>query len=89
MINPPFLKLYRQILKPGGKVHFKTDNLELFLYALEVFVAEGNIRFHQLNFDLHSTELANTEVGTKTAYEKKFMALNIKINYVCFSFTDK
>lgn len=89
MINPPFLKLYRQILKPKGKVHFKTDNLDLFLYALEVFVAEGNIRFHTLSFDLHSIELAETEVGTKTAYEKKFMAQGIKINYVCFSFTDK
>lgn len=86
MINANFLKMYRQILRKGGKVHFKTDNLDLFHFALEVFVREGNIRFHALTFDLHENEEMNEETKIETDYEKKFRAEGIKINYVCFEF---
>lgn len=88
MINPPFLQQYRKILKKGGKIHFKTDNLVLFQYALEVFVREGNIRFHALSFDLHEDTLLSEEVKTETEYERKYRAEGIPINYVCFSFMD-
>ncbi|MBQ9704152.1 MAG: tRNA (guanine(46)-N(7))-methyltransferase TrmB, partial [Clostridia bacterium] len=30
-----FLKMYARILVPGGKIHFKTDNRELFDFSLE------------------------------------------------------
>src|SRR5574344_1843231 len=29
-----FLKLYRQVLKDGGQIHFKTDNAPLFTWSL-------------------------------------------------------
>lgn len=89
MINPPFLALYRNILKKGGKIHFKTDNLDLFHYALEIFVREKNITLLEISFDLHNDAINNEEIGTKTEYERKFMAEGIPIKYVCFSFNDK
>lgn len=88
MINPPFLKNYKKILKKGGKVHFKTDNLDLFHYALEVFVAEKNIRFHALSFDLHHSTALNEENKIKTAYEDRFLREGTPTKYVCFEFLD-
>ncbi len=88
MINPPFLKIYRKILKKGGKVHFKTDNLDLFHYALEVFVSEKNIRFHALTFDLHHSQVLNEENRIKTTYEERFLSEGTPTKYVCFEFID-
>lgn len=85
-INTSFLKIYEQVLRPGGKVHFKTDNLPLFQFGLEVFVREGNVRFHALSFDLHEDEHIGADAKVLTAYERKFMEMGLKINYVCFSF---
>src|SRR5688572_4723017 len=36
LTSPRFMALYKSILRPGGIVHFKTDNLELFDYTLEL-----------------------------------------------------
>lgn len=89
MINSPFLHLYRNILKKGGKIHFKTDNLDLFHYALEIFVREKNITLLEISFDLHRDSINNAEIGMKTEYERKFMEEGIPIKYVCFTFNDK
>lgn len=86
MINSPFLRKYREILKPGGQVQYKTDNLELFQYSLEIFVREGNIEFHALSFDLHEDERIPQVSKTQTTYEKIFLEMGKKINYVRFSF---
>ena len=40
MVNPSFMKQYKHILKPSASLHYKTDNLELFHYTLEVWAAE-------------------------------------------------
>ncbi|MDR0839724.1 MAG: tRNA (guanosine(46)-N7)-methyltransferase TrmB, partial [Oscillospiraceae bacterium] len=32
-----FLALYRALLPPGGEIHFKTDNSDLFEYSLDRF----------------------------------------------------
>lgn len=86
MINPNFLVLYEKILRPSGHLFFKTDNLPLFQYALEVFVSQGNIKFHELSFDLHGkNEIADT-AKVKTTYEKKFLEMGLSINYINTSF---
>lgn len=89
MINPPFLEKYQGILKKGGKVKFKTDNRGLFLYALEVFVAQKNIRLDELSFDLHGAEALPEDYKVKTTYEKEFLAMGLPINFVAFSFLEK
>jgi tRNA (guanine-N7-)-methyltransferase len=86
MINPPFLAQYRQLLLPGGQVHFKTDNLPLFHYSLETFVQMGGLRFRRLSFDLHAQASPEADERVLTAYERRFMAEGLPINYVCFSF---
>jgi tRNA (guanine-N7-)-methyltransferase len=86
MINPPFLRQYQYILKSQGTVHFKTDNLDLFHYSLELFVREQNIRFHALSFDLHEDKRMNEELKIETTYERAFRQMGKKINYVSFTF---
>ena len=64
---PSFLKLYQEVLKRGGEIHFKTDNLPLFDWSEEQFLAAG-FRLSEVTRDLH----ANGPVGIMTDYEAKF-----------------
>ena len=70
-----FLLLYRQVLKDGGEIHFKTDNSELFEFSLEEFSSCG-FSLHEVTRDLHE----NGPVGVMTDYEQKFYTQGIKIN---------
>lgn len=64
-----FLGRYMQVLKPEGKVIFKTDNRELFDFSLEQAKAAG---WHILNhtYDLHHSEYAAGNIMTE--YEERF-----------------
>ncbi|MFK7924682.1 MAG: tRNA (guanosine(46)-N7)-methyltransferase TrmB [Bacteroidia bacterium] len=86
MVNPTFLVQYRSILKAGGKLHYKTDNRELFHYSLEVFVRESKLSLQELSFDLHATEHLPEDFKVLTEYEKKFLEMDIPINYVELAF---
>lgn len=88
MLNPAFLDQYKMILKPGGILHYKTDNTDLFYYSLETFVDYGNIHFKKLSFDLHADDRIEADKKVKTTYEKQFMALGEKIKYVQFLFEE-
>ena len=70
-----FLKLYRQVLKDGGEIHFKTDNQKLFEFSLEEFAATG-FELREVTRDLHE----NGPVGVMTDYEVKFYEQGVKIN---------
>lgn len=87
MINPNFLERYRNLLRPGGVVEFKTDNLPLFQYALEVFVQEQNIDFQALSFNLHEDTRIGEDAKHLTQYERLFMGEGVPIKYVRFTFS--
>lgn len=70
-----FLEKYRRIIRPGGQIHFKTDNRKLFDWSLEEFAAYG-FCVQNVTFDLH----ANGPVGIMTGYEEKFYQLGTPIN---------
>ena len=72
-----FLELYMQALKPGGDIHFKTDNLPLFEYSLPEFECAGFI-LAEVRHDLHK----DGPVGVMTDYELKFFAQGLPI-YKC------
>ncbi len=79
LTHPLFLQQYRKILEPTGKLQFKTDNRELFLWSLEQFVAE-KWQFNELTFDLHDSELSE-DYKVKTHYEERFTAQGIPTNF--------
>ena len=64
-----FLARYREVLKVGGVLRFKTDNVNLFDFSLEEFAAVG-LRVENVTRDLHHSPLAEGNVMTE--YEKNF-----------------
>ena len=75
LTSPVFLKLYREILAPGGEIHFKTDNAPLFEYSLEQFEENGWV-LSEVTRNLHE----NGPMGIMTDYEKKFYEQGVPIN---------
>lgn len=80
LTHPHFLKLYKQVLKPGGTLHFKTDNQKLFEWSLEQFEATKWI-VSDISRDLHSSGLHGNYKIT-TTFERKFMSENRPIHYL-------
>ncbi len=70
-----FLEKYQHVLRPGGEIHFKTDNAALFAWSLEEFERFG-LTVRNVTDDLH----ANGPVGIMTGYEEKFYALGTPIH---------
>lgn len=70
-----FLKRYRQVLKDGGQIHFKTDNDPLFLWSVEE-IPQFGFTLSEVTRDLH----ANGACGVMTDYEAKFYAEGKTIN---------
>ena len=73
-----FLKRYDQILNKEGKLEFKTDNRELFDFALEELEPAG-WETEAVTFDLHHDPRL-MEGNIMTEYEEKFSA---KGNPIC------
>ncbi|HKM33346.1 MAG TPA: tRNA (guanosine(46)-N7)-methyltransferase TrmB [Lachnospiraceae bacterium] len=73
-----FLERYRVILKPDGFVEFKTDNRELFDFAVEELNNAG-YRVKALSYDLHNDVLM-MQGNIMTEYEEKFSAMG---NPIC------
>ena len=73
-----FLSLYRTFLKKEGTLEFKTDNVDLFNFALsELPLADWNLLAS--TYDLHNDEKLN-KGNVMTEYEEKFSS---KGNPIC------
>lgn len=64
-----FLARYREVLKVGGVLRFKTDNVNLFDFSLDEFEAAG-LRVENVTRDLHNSP--QNEGNVMTEYEKNF-----------------
>ncbi len=67
-----FLSRYQQFLSPDGRVEFKTDNDDLFTYALESAKQSGWTLVSS-TWDLHHDPVMN-EGNIMTEYEERFSA---------------
>ncbi|MBQ8719582.1 MAG: tRNA (guanosine(46)-N7)-methyltransferase TrmB [Clostridia bacterium] len=72
-----YLALYMNLLKTGGKLRFKTDNVGLFDFSLEEIEAIG-IKCDAVTRDLHASEHAEGNIMTE--YETAFVEAGMKIN---------
>ncbi|MCR5733031.1 MAG: tRNA (guanosine(46)-N7)-methyltransferase TrmB [Lachnospiraceae bacterium] len=73
-----FLKRYADILKPGGIVEFKTDNRELFDFAMEE-LKDSDFELRSCTYDLHNDE-ALMKDNVMTEYEERFSSIG---NPIC------
>lgn len=83
LTSPRFLAKYKNILKPDGVIHLKTDDPTLYDYTLEVIETEQ----HQLLYaddDIYAKPLPEPLLEIKTYYEGMHLAEGRKIKYVKF-----
>ncbi len=83
LIHGNFLKLYRQVLKLGGEIHFKTDNQGLFAFAVDEFPNFG-FTLSEVTWNLHE----HGPVGVMTDYEAKFHDMGQSIHRLVATMID-
>lgn len=83
LVHGNFLKLYRQVLRPGGQIHFKTDNPGLFAFAVEEIPRFG-FTLSEVTWNLHE----HGPQGIMTDYEAKFHEQGQPIHRLVATMTD-
>lgn len=76
-----FFARYEKLLKPEGKIQFKTDNSALFDFSLEE-VEANHFKATEVSYDLHNSEW--NEGNVMTEYEERFSAKGNPIKRVVF-----
>lgn len=83
LTSPGFLASYAKFLKPGGKVHLKTDCLHLHDYTLAVVNVNGLVT-EFADSDIYGNGTADDILSIKTTYESQFLKEGKSITYVRF-----
>lgn len=84
LTHPKFLRLYQQILKPGGKIHLKTDSPDLYNFT-KLIIQLYNFTIITDIDNVYQQEKLSPELKIKTHYESLDIAKSDRIFYVCFS----
>lgn len=80
-----FLGIYKELLKPGGIIHLKTDDPTLYQFTLDTLAEYpgSHISYHQ--DDIYSSPLDYPELEYKTYYERSHLEKGRKIKYIRFT----
>ena len=84
LTHPRFLRLYQQILKPGGLIHIKTDSPTLYVFTKRVVDMYGLTVVEDCD-DVYGQADIREELQIKTHYEKLDIAQSKKIYYLKFT----
>lgn len=88
LTHPKYLRHYQKILKPGGKIHLKTDSPNLFQFTMLV------INMYNLNCliswdNVYQQPERAEELNIKTHYEGLDIAGSKRIHYICFTLPEE
>jgi len=86
LTHPKFIRLYRQILAPGGRIHLKTDSPVLYQFTKWV-TDMYSLSLLEDSSDIHAGPM-NEELKIRTHYENLDIAQSKKVYYLCFSLPD-
>src|SRR5438874_3166379 len=84
LTHPKFLRLYQQVLMPGGRIHLKTDSPDLYYFTKLVINLYG-LNLLANHEDLYSLNHLNKELKIRTHYEALDIAGRNRVQYLCFS----
>lgn len=84
LTHPRFLRLYQQILKPGGKIHLKTDSPPLYRFTKEVLAMYHCNVLEDID-DVYAREYVSPELSIQTHYEGLDIAQSSRVHYLSFS----
>ena len=88
LTHPKFLRLYYELLKPGGKIHLKTDSPDLYLFTKKVIDMYGCNLCKDLD-DVYGEPGIPPELHIKTYYESLDIAKSKRVHYLCFSLPER
>jgi tRNA (guanine-N7-)-methyltransferase len=84
LTNPMFLEKYKQILKPNGIIHLKTDSEYMHGYTLGLLQGLGH-EICYANHDVYRNEGSPSEVlEIQTFYENQYLEAGKPITYIQF-----
>jgi len=78
-----FLSMYREILVSGGKVHLKTDDMNLYLFSIETVKQEGG-EIIRATDGLYKISPDDDLLAVQTTFELKHLDAGKTIKYLCF-----
>ena len=84
LTHPKFLRLYQQILSPGGLIHLKTDSPDLYRFT-KLVTEMYQCPVHTDNDHVFANENVSAELAIKTHYESLDIAGSNRVHYLCFS----
>ena len=84
LTHPRFLRLYQQILKPGGFIHLKTDSPALYKFTKRVAELYDLIIVEDSD-NVYAEPEVREEIKIKTHYESLDIAQSKKIHYLKFT----
>lgn len=84
LTHPKFLRLYQQLLQPGGKIHLKTDSPQLYEFTKNVIARYGCLLLQDTD-DLYAEAQRTPELLLKTYYESLDIAGSNRVHYLCFA----
>jgi tRNA (guanine-N7-)-methyltransferase len=79
--------LKNQVLKPGGRIHLKTDSPDLYRFTKTVIQMYGCRLIKDLD-DVYGEPGIPKELHIKTHYESLDIAKSNTVHYLCFSLPD-
>ena len=83
LTHPDFLSKYKNILKPEGTIHLKTDSEFLFGYTLGIIANQGEIMYAHHNI-YNNSSAPQAAVAIQTFYEQQFLEQGKAITYMQF-----
>ncbi len=83
LTHPRFLRLYQQVLKPGGYLHLKTDSPALYNFTKKL-VEMYSLRLSDSSEDVYANAEVSETLKIKTHYESLDIAQSKKIFYLKF-----
>lgn len=87
LTHPIFLRKYKQILRPGGYIHLKTDSPVLYRFTKLVIEAYG-LTLHEESNDVNKHLPDNKALQIRTHYESLDIAKSNRVHYLKFSIMD-
>ena len=88
LTHPKYLRLYQQILVPGGCINLKTDSPQLYRFTKTVIELCGCL-VHEDFDNVFSEKIISEELKIKTHYESLDIAGSNRIHYLSFSLPEK
>ena len=86
LTSPKYLDIYKNLISPGGIIHFKTDDSALFDYTLDILKMRIDVKNLEYTRGLYKSKYAEDHYDIKTKYEHQFSEQGHEIKYLKFKF---